>query len=580
MNLPNRSEALPGKIHILIFLLLAVFGFLAYQNSFSVPFIFDDRSIILTGNDFIHRPPVWSQGIWLKRSLTNLTFALNYFLHGETLWGYHFVNLMIHICNSFLIFEIVRKTLSTVILPHKGTALTSHKLSNESHGLRPKAEESRNEILRYAQDDVLAFSTALLWLVHPLATQAVTYTVQRQESLMGFFYLATLYSFIRSEEGNHSWGWKISAVLSCILGQMSKEIMATAPLMILAYDRLFISGSFMRAVKNKIIFYGALFSSWYMLFTGLPLTASESMGFAMGISPWEYLRTQPGVILHYLKLSIVPFPLCFDYLWPVAVDLEDILLPSTVVGSLAMASLWAFWKKNPASFCGVWFFLILAPTSSIFPLLDLAAEHRMYLPLAGLVSFTVAAFYRLFQTRIKPVFFLIPVFTLAGLLTAMTWARNQDYKNEEMIWKDVLRQRPENYRAHYNLATYYREHDKDQEAIPYFVNAIGLKPSYADAQNSLGSVMHRHGQIEIARNHYRMALAGNSKHLGALNNMGISFLEEGKPEEAIPYLEKARELYPENKELSHNLEVARQAVEAQKAGKQVAISPVFMNLKQ
>ncbi|MBI3307436.1 MAG: hypothetical protein HYZ84_06510 [Candidatus Omnitrophica bacterium] len=297
------------------------------------------------------------------------------------------------------------------------------------------------------------------------------------------------------------------------------------------------SGSFFQALKNKKLFYAGLFATWKIAFSGLPFASSESVGFTIGFSPWEYLRTQPGVLLHYLKISFWPYPLCFDYVWPVARNFESIIFPSLVVIPMGLAVLWGFWKKTPAAFCGLWFFLILAPTSSIIPLLDLAAEHRMYLPLAGVISFAVMAAYRIVAavtaplTRTKQWVFFSVLFILAGILSFATWQRNRDYRSGEIMWKDVIQKRPGNYRASYNLANYYSNHGNNSEAVKYYVHAISLEPRYSDAQiiPRPSNTMSMRSASNPATPTPTTILAGSCTAMGSWNWRGIVTVQRWLP---------------------------------------------------
>lgn len=215
----------------LVPLLLVIAGILAYHNSLFTPFVFDDSVSITLNRTIRHLWPVWEAllpphrtGLPVEgRPVVNFTLAVNYALGGVTPWGYHALNLAIHILAGLTLFGIARRTL-----------------------LRPAMSGRFG-----AEATSLALAIALLWTVHPLQTEAVTYVVQRAESLMGLFYLLTMYCFIRGVESRWPGRWYALSVAACLLGMGSREVMVSAPLMVLFYDRTFVAGSFPEAWKRR-----------------------------------------------------------------------------------------------------------------------------------------------------------------------------------------------------------------------------------------------------------------------------------------------------------------------------------------
>ncbi|HUJ71275.1 MAG TPA: hypothetical protein VLZ30_03470, partial [Verrucomicrobiae bacterium] len=364
--------------------LVIVAGLLAYLNSFTGPFIFDDPQSILENRTIQHLWPIWQSlspphdnGITVAgRPLVNLSLAVNYALGGTEVQGYHVVNLIIHILAGLTLLGVVRRTL-----------------------LQPKLRERFG-----AAANGLALAVAVLWTVHPLQTESVTYIVQRAESIMGLFYLLTLYCFIRATESQRFRLWYGLCIGACALGMASKEVMASAPLMVLLYDRTFVSGSFGEAWLRRWKLYLKLAGTWILLgylvfFTGSFHNAVINARMR-GIGRWTYLLTEPAVMLHYLRLSVWPHPLCFDYNgWPLAGTWPGILLPALVIVILLGTIAWACKINSAWGFLGAWFFLILAPSSSFVPTDSPAYEHRMYLPLAAVVVAVVMGIYALAGRR-------------------------------------------------------------------------------------------------------------------------------------------------------------------------------------
>ena len=351
---------------------------LAYRNSLNGPFIFDDKLAIVSNLTIRRLWPIWkplcppSHGETVTgRPLLNLSLAVNYAISGLNVWSYHVANLAIHILAAWLLFGILRRTF---LLPSLGNS-------------------------QIPAPTCLALAIAMLWAIHPLQTESVTYIVQRAESLVGMFYLLTLYCFIRGATSGGGRYWYAAAVLACLLGMASKEVMVSAPLMVLLYDRAFLAGSFREAWRRHYGVYLALASTW--LLSGWLVVVAGSRGgtagFGAGVSSWAYLCTQFGAIVHYLKLSVWPRPLLFDY-GPDTVPITLAIIPNALfVGLLGLATLVALWRWPKIGFLGAWFFAILAPTLSIVPVAtQVVAEHRMYLPLAAVVIAVTLAGYLVF----------------------------------------------------------------------------------------------------------------------------------------------------------------------------------------
>jgi tetratricopeptide (TPR) repeat protein len=343
-----------------------VLGVLIYGNTLSAPFILDDEESI-TLNEQIRQ--LWPPSVVLfpdreiptaGRPVANLSLAVNYAIGGMDVRGYHLVNVGIHIVCALVLFGIVRRTL---LLP----------------ALAPRFGASSAN---------LAAAAGLLWLVHPLQTEAVNYVTQRTELLMGLFYLLTLYATLRIGQGIR---WQVVAIICCALGMASKESMATVPLMIVLFDRTFVFGSFASAWRARWRLYVGLAASWVLL--GALMWSgprSRSAGFSTGVTPWTYLLNQAQLIVQYLRLTFWPSGLVILYGDPRHLSVGDVLPQAVVIVALLGAVVVALVKRPKIGFLGAWFFLTLAPTSSLVPIAtEVGAERRMYLPLAAIVVLVV-----------------------------------------------------------------------------------------------------------------------------------------------------------------------------------------------
>ena len=318
-------------------ILLPLAALLAYANTFQASFLFDDLSILVRNPHIRTLLPISLSPRWL----VNLSLKLNYQLHGYHVSGYHLVNLLIHVAAGLLLYGILRRTLTRASLR-----------DTFGHAAAP-----------------LALVVAALWTLHPLQTESVTYICQRYESMMGLCLLGTLYSFIRSVDAvtpraRRLWG--NTALIVCLLGMGTKEVMVVTPLLVWGYDVCFVSRSWLGPWRERGRLHAALFLSLGVLVMFELLMLSHAIaaeaGVIGGLSPSRYLASQTEVILHYLRLTVLPRGLCLDYDWPAAAGWGDVWWQTLVVAALCLVSLWGLLRRHPAGFLGAAFFLLLAPT--------------------------------------------------------------------------------------------------------------------------------------------------------------------------------------------------------------------------
>jgi protein O-mannosyl-transferase len=512
----------------------------AYHNSFSGPFVFDDSSSI-TDNPTI-RPP-WSIPALLSppveatvggRPLVNLSLAINYAMGDTDVWGYHAVNLAIHMLAGLTLFAVVRRTLA-----------------------RPLPADAT----------LLAFTVALLWTVHPLQTEAVTYTVQRTESLMGLFYLLTLYCFIRGVEyqelnyaseaegsspvAGHAAGgapapaqrrWFRFSITACLLGMASKEVMVSAPVIVLLYDRTFVAGSFREAWRRRRRVYLGLAATWILLgclVASVGGNRGGTTGAGSGASIGAYALTQFPAVADYLWLSLWPHPLVFDYGAEWVKDAMDVAPAAVGVILLVAATLFALKRQPVLGFLGAWFFAILAPTSLIPGPRQTMAEHRMYLALAVVIGLAVLGAYAWGGRRT-----VIAWFAVAIGLGWLTESRNQDYRSELSIWGDTVAKRPDNRWGQCDLGLALSDQGRVAEALPHFERGLKLAPDDPGAHNDLGLALAKLGRLPEAVSQYETALRFRPAFAEAHNNLGLALLELDRPAEALSHLETALRIRP------------------------------------
>ena len=404
--------------------ILAVAAAAAYGSSLGGAFVYDDFDSIVD-NPHIRRLwppseplslPVLGTGITVDgRPILSLSFALNHALFGPEPWGYHGVNLAIHICAGLLLFGIVRRTIEYSVFSNRCS------VEKREEGERSPGTEYWKPNTEHWQPTALALSIALLWLVHPLHTSAVTYIIQRSESMMGMFYLLAVYCAVRGFAADRGSGFKVqgsgeemrnsspslitdhwslitgsprfwyaASLVALALSLGTKISAATAPAVIGLYDVVFVSGSIREALRRRRRYYVALVAvSLWLIWLLLPKADLPST------TPLRYALAQPKAVLHYLRLVFWPHPLLMHYGWPSPQDLREILPSSTVLGVLLITALAGLLRGRWYGFAGAWFFLTLSPTSSIVPLHQTVGEHRMYLPLAAVIAVAVVLLDRL-----------------------------------------------------------------------------------------------------------------------------------------------------------------------------------------
>ncbi len=495
-----------------------------YWGSLKGAFVFDDIPAILE-NPTLRDPgdlaallasPGDQAGTVGGRPALNLSLALNYAIGGTRPLGYHMLNIAIHVAATLILFGIIRRTLRA----NSGLGSESGKSTGPDRRLPWKSKLSEWDAL------LIAFFSALLWAEHPLQTESVTYVVQRAESLMGLFYLLTVYCFIRYAEprplnkgagGQSSGGhpprgaWAVLSVAACLLGMATKEVMVSAPLVVLLYDRTFVAGSFGRAWHTRRGLYMSLGATWILLATLVASTHGRggSAGFNVSVGVWRYALAQCAAIAHYIRLTFWPDGLVFDYgtspVWSLRAEIASFLLIAFLLAGTALA----LRLRPEIGFAAACFLALIAPSSSFVPIItEPMAEHRMYLPLALISVLTVATvFYALI--RLAPRFSRMGLCILGGAaaigLGAATVRRNVDYRNPISLWLDTVREVPANPRAHNNLAEAYRASGQAWKAVSEFMAAVQADPDYAPAQY----------------------------------NLGVTLLDSGRPAEAIPHLERA-----------------------------------------
>jgi tetratricopeptide (TPR) repeat protein len=503
-----------------IALLLVLLGVAAYGGRLGGPFVFDDGPAIAENGDIRQLWPLWrspeesDRASINSRPVVRLSLAINHSLGGAAPWGYHLGNLLIHGINALLVALLLRRTLALprVGLPAERAALVS-------------------------------LAVSLLWFVHPLNSQVVLYAVQRTESLAALFYLGAILGLTAAASGQRRGA--LLAVACGWLGMASKEVMVTAPVVALAWDRVLLAASWREIWQRRRGLHAGLAASWLLLAALLwSRPHGDTIGLEEGVGPFIYLLNQAESITTYLKLLAWPAPLVVDYGYARSVVIVDLLPELLLVTGLLATTIWALVRRPVLGLAGLWFFVILAPTSSLVPLVgEVAAERRVYLSaLAPITLAVIAASARLARRpRVAAAGLLL---VLLGIFAGLTRERAGEFATVEGLWRHTLEDRPDNPRVHTSVGVALADAGRWAEALPHYEDALELSPSFPLAHYNLGNALLQLGRVDSAVHHYRTALERHPTDAEAHANLAAALRQLGQYEEAQGHARRAVELDP------------------------------------
>ena len=328
-----------------------------------------------------------------------------------------------------------------------------------------------------------------------------------------------------------------------------KETMVVAPLVVVLYDRAFVFDSWSAAFKRRWPLYAGLAATWIvlaaLLWSGPRI---HSAGFTSGVSPWTYLLNQTVMIVRYLRLSVWPRALVLNYGWPRALTLADVLPQALLVVALLVTTIAIATSKPKIAFAGAWFFLILAPTSSIVPIAtEVGAERRMYLPLVAVVALAVVganALRRRWRVPVAATATLVAASSAA--LMAGTLDRSREYVSTARLAATVDERWPtpvSDALVGYELGQQGR---RDEALARLRRSAVG---GYSTAWYTLGGMLLTGGQLDdgIAALERFMRQAPLDKAAVQTHVLlGRAFLTKGNPQRAVFELQQARSMDPSN----------------------------------
>lgn len=551
---PAKPSVLPSSVaprvsFVLVLAVVSILGLAAYSNSFKTTFHYDDLPKIRDNQAIQQFPdlgPIWQNH--KTRFLVYLSLALNFGIGKLDVFGYHLFNFLIHLAAALCVFLLARALLQT---PQK------------------RADPAA------ADPDVAAFGASLLFLCHPIQTQAVTYTIQRATSMATLFYLVSILLYLKWRREPKTAVY-IGALAAAAAATFCKPIAMTLPLAILLIEAVFFPAADSKKRAALPFAAVALIPAILVAVYGAgEFTGTDDITKQTGVIPrGVYLFTQFNVLMTYLRLLVFPVRQSIVYDYPLAHGLFEGRTALSVLGlsALIAASVFLIKRKRVLAAFGLWFFLLaLLPESSFYPLQDVIFEHRLYLPSAGFFL-AVSSLVGSIKLNRKVLFAAIGV--LAVVLAVVTFQRNRVWKDDKTLWEDVMRKAPRNSTGFMNLGRYYHDrneldtavlyYDKalavaekseikttyttlvnlaiihsqrgdNQKAIDLLLRALEAGPNSAPVHYNLGMAYHRTGQLEKEMQCFRRAIELDPGHVLAHNNLGAALVNQGKVDEAIPH---------------------------------------------
>jgi protein O-mannosyl-transferase len=422
-------------------------GMIAYANSFAGRFILDDRNEIVSNPAIRTLWPPWEPmtggHLVVARPLPYLTFAIDHAVWGiESPAGFHLVNVVAHLLTAVGLVVLTSGLLQRPVVPA---------------GVRHNA-------------GLLAGASGILWVVHPLATAAVTYIYQRIEVLASLFIVWSLVAAGRAlavptqdlTRARQRRLWQAASLLAACLAAASKETAVAIPLLTAGLWWVFFAGQAEERLRDRLPFLLSLGVCWAVLAIVLATGRSDYPELQRAVyPPLRYALTQAGVLAHYARLVFWPVGLSIDHDWPLAAHVRDVWPQFLGVAAVLAVSITGFVRRAPWSYPLVAAFLFLGPTSSVLPLPDIAFEHRMYLPSFCLVVVVVCgicgALFRMLRElggwegggRLAVI---MGAGLLAITLCGMTRQRNREFASPEKLWQAVLARYPDSPRANIDAA--------------------------------------------------------------------------------------------------------------------------------
>jgi len=547
MAIKPMKRSLSAKRPSLIWITLA--AIIIYSNIFHSPFVFDDESSIKDNLAIRNLSGYLSiEKLLERRAIVDLSFAINYKLDKLNVFSYHLINVFIHVFNGFLVYLLA--------------SLIFRRLSTQSTPLN------------FSPSGMALFGS-LIFVTHPIQTQAITYPVQRYTSMAALFYLMSVFFYLKARITGVQSGTEVLrgriitfyaiSFFSGALAFMSKESAASLPVAILIAEYVIIDRTW-KEWRRMIPWFTTAFILWILFilhvsgFFGnevehkdwLERVSDLSMDVAAP-SRWIYLCTQFNVIVIYIRLLFLPIGQSFDHFYPFRTGFFDgyTWLAFLFLLGIIGLGIWQVKKRPTITFGIFWFFITLLVESSIIPIKDALSEHRLYLPMFGFALIFSPLVFHIFSKK-RSLTLIIPALIILSLGTT-TYKRNQVWKNPARLWTEALSRNPSNYRAHLNFGNILLRQGQIEEAKRHYLEVLRLKPHHVKAYNNLGVALEKQGRIDEAIKHYLEALRIDPNYEKTHNNLGVALFRKGDVEKAVAHFREALRLRPDHVNAKNNL---------------------------
>jgi tetratricopeptide (TPR) repeat protein len=449
------------------------------------------------------------------RQLTYQTFYWNYRIGASNPFGYHLVNLLIHLANVLGVYLLA----ALLIVPAPDTP---------ARRVWPW----------------IPMAAAAIFAAHPVQSEAVNYVYQRSTLLAAFFSLLSMNAWLLCRRAKRPWIFRVAAIASFILAVASKESALVLPAVWVVYVWAYAGDwrSFRQSIsaswRTWVAVAAAMILSLGWMLIGLRLSGDRTIGLPMTPEALRYLGRQTQVFATYLRMLVWPAGLSVDHDFRAAPFLSLYSILSIALLAVVLMGIIRLRRRNPTPcFLASAFLILLAPTSSFVPSADLLFEHRLYLPMipgAVLVAWGAISLLSAWKTtaRVRQAAWIagivLALTPLALLFRHRTWIWGDNVR----LWQDAASKAPWNARAQYNLGVSLLGRDVE-EAGAAFAKAVALKPGYAAALYDLGWLAQKAGRAERAGEYYRKALEADPLYWQAHQNLGNLYLIRGNLPDAI-----------------------------------------------
>jgi protein O-mannosyl-transferase len=506
------------KITIISMLLIAALGFIIYAPSLNGKFIYDDRFLVRDNSytkNPMSLPKVFTQDIGsgadekysFYRPLQIITYMADYSLWGLNVFGYHLTNIILHILAAFTIYWLVYLLFSNALL----SALVG-----------------------------------LLFVCHPMHTEAVSYISGRSDPLSLIFLVLTFILYIRQTRKDDPSDY-VLMVSSYILAILARENCMVLPLLLLAYHY-----AFKEKIKFKLFIPILAIALAYII---LRLTALKFLIRDLPIHTTS-LQRLPGffaALAGYAKVLFWPFGLHIEYGAPVFGWKDPVVIYGILIFIALVALLLAKRRSKAVFFSTAWFFITILPVANIYPINAYMAEHWLYLPCTGIFILMASGIIWLARKDRSHLAAAIIVTAFILFFSFITLKQNDYWKDPISFYSRTVKYVTNNAKLYNNLGDAYTAAGMDAEAEPCFKNAIALDGAYAGAYNNLGNIYFRAARYEDAFKLYKKSVELKPDFALGYNNLGNISVVTGKLEDALRYYSKVIELAPNNPGVYSNI---------------------------